>query len=83
LRHARRRGLNGWFEHIIAAGAVEQPKPAPDIYLTRRRCSNPAEACLAIETRLPCPLGPCRRHDVVQSRQSSVAMPPKRKRISW
>jgi HAD superfamily hydrolase (TIGR01509 family) len=70
--------LESYFDRIVAADAVRRPKPEADIYLhTARLLGIEPARCLVIEDSVPgVRAGLAAGMTVVQSRQSSMALPP-------
>ncbi len=70
--------LDGYFDHVVAADAVQRAKPDPEIYLHTAALLgvHPAD-CLVFEDSVPgVRAGLAAGMTVVQSRQSTMAMPP-------
>jgi HAD superfamily hydrolase (TIGR01509 family) len=69
--------LGRYFRHVVAADAVDRPKPEPDIYLHAATLLGVEPGrCLVVEDSLPgIRAGLAAGMTVVQSRQSAIAMP--------
>jgi HAD superfamily hydrolase (TIGR01509 family) len=70
--------LDVYFDHIVAADAVQRAKPDPDIYLHAAALLDvEPQCCVVIEDSVAgVQAGFAAGMTVVQSRQSAMAMPP-------